>query len=78
MQAQLDGTAAALERPGLAAIAVALAEVLDTKSAVPQHAAAAHRLVEVLGTLAKSSTRRGRLTVVRGMTTQRGTDSISP
>ena len=68
VQAQLDGTAAALERPGLAAIAIRLAEVLDNQSAIPQHAAAAHRLVEILGTLSKSSTRRTRLSAVRSMT----------
>ena len=68
MQAQLDGTAAALERPGLAAIAIRLAEVLDNQSAIPQHAAAAHRLSEILGTLSKSSTRRTRLSAVRSMT----------
>lgn len=68
VQAQLDGTAAAQERPGLAAIAVRLAEVLDNQSAIPQHAAAAHRLVEILGTLSKSSMRRTRLSMVRSMT----------
>lgn len=68
VQAQLEGTAAALERPGLAAIAVRLAEVLDNQSAIPQHAAAAHRLVEILGTLSKSSMRRTRLSMVRSMT----------
>jgi hypothetical protein len=68
VRAQLDNTAAALERPGLAAIAVRLAAVLDNQTAIPQHAAAAHRLVEILTTLSKSSTRRGRLSAVRSMT----------
>lgn len=68
VRAQLDDSAAAAERPGLAAIAIALAAVLDNQSAVPQHASAAHRLVEVLGALSKVSARRGRLSLVRGMT----------
>lgn len=71
VRAQLDTTAAARERPGLAAIAVALAEVLDNQSAIPQHAAAAHRLIELLGLMSKSATRHGRLTVVRSMTEQK-------
>lgn len=68
VRAQLAGTAAAQERPGLTAIAIRLAQVLDNQTAIPQHAAAAHRLMEVLTTLSKSSTRRGRLSMVRGMT----------
>jgi hypothetical protein len=68
VQAQLDGLPAAQDRPGLAAIAVRLAEVLDNQTAIPQHAAAAHRLVEILGTLSKSSIRRTRLSAVRSMT----------
>lgn len=68
VRAQLDVGIAADERPGLAAIAIALAAVLDNQSAVPQHASAAHRLVELLGTLSKASNRRGRLTAVRDMT----------
>ena len=72
VRAQLADTAAALERPGLTAIAIRLAQVLDNQTAIPQHAAAAHRLTEVLTTLSKSSTRRGRLSVVRSMTGQSG------
>lgn len=71
--AQLGGLAAAEERPAMAAIALALARVLDNEAAIPQHAAAAHRLVEVLGALHKGSNRRGRLAAVRAMT-PRGTD----
>lgn len=56
------------ERPGLAAVAVALARVLDNPTAVPQHPSAAHRLSEVLDRLGKSQPRRGRLSAVRGLT----------
>ena len=77
VEAQLADLPAAQDRPGLAAIAVRLAEVLDRPDAVPQHAAAAHRLVEVLSTLTASSIRRTRLTAVRSLT-QRGTDSMLP
>lgn len=66
--AQVENMAGAEERPGLVAIALALAAILDNPNAIPQHAAAAHRLMEVLTTLSKSSTRRGRLSMVRGMT----------
>ncbi len=66
--AQLADTAAAHERPGLYAIAIRLAQLLDSPSAVPQHASAAHRLTEILTILSKSSTRRGRLAAVRDMT----------
>ena len=66
--AQLADTAAAQERPGLYAIAIRLAQLLDNPDAVPQYASAAHRLTEVLTTLSKSSTRRGKLRAVRGMT----------
>lgn len=66
--AQLADTAAAQERPGLYAVAIRLAQLLDNPDAVPQYASAAHRLTEVLTNLSKSSTRRGKLRAVRGMT----------
>ena len=65
---QIGGTAAAQERPGLFAIAIRLAQLLDNPAAVPQHAAAAHRLTEVLERLAQSQPRRGRLSAVRDLT----------
>lgn len=68
VRAQLANTAAAQERPGLYAVAIRLAQLLDRDDAIPQHASAAHRLTEVLTTLSKSSNRRGRLSMVRGMT----------
>ena len=70
VRAQLAQTDAARERPGLYAIAIRLAQLLDREDCVPQYAAAAHRLTEVLGTLSKSSARRGRLATVRDMTSR--------
>jgi len=66
--AQLADNPAAQERPGLYAIAIRLAQLLDNPDAVPQYASAAHRLTEVLTILSKSAARRGRLSAVRGMT----------
>jgi len=72
VQAQIDRLGAAESRPGLAAIAVCLAELLDNPHAVPQHPAAAGRLVELLGKLAQDQRRGGRLAAVRDMTDRRG------
>lgn len=66
--AQLESNPAALERPGVAAIALALARVLDNDAAIPQHPSAAHRLTEILAVLSKTAHRRGRLRAVRTMT----------
>lgn len=68
VRAQLADNPAAQERPGLYAIAIRLAQLLDNPDAVPQYASAAHRLTEVLTILSKSAARRGRLSAVRGMT----------
>lgn len=68
VRAQLAEAIIAGERPGLIAIALVLAADLDNPHAVPQRAALAHRLTEILAALSKSATRGGRLRVVRGMT----------
>lgn len=68
VQRQLDALGAVEARPGMAAIALRLAELLDNPLALPQHPAAAGRLVELLGRLSKEQQRRGRLTAVRDMT----------
>lgn len=68
VRAQLEDLGAFQRRPGLAAIAVRLAELLENPLALPHHAAAAHRLVELLGRLAKETPRPGRLAAVRDMT----------
>ena len=66
--AQLADLDAARHRPGLAAAAIRLAELLDRPEAMPQHPAAAGRLVELLEKLTRGNAKRGRLTVVRTMT----------
>ncbi len=68
VRAQLADTAAAQERPGLYAVAVRLAQLLDNPDAVPQYASAAHRLTEILGRLSKDTQRRGKLAAVRALT----------
>jgi hypothetical protein len=56
-------------RPGLAAAALAMAAILDKELYVAQQPAAAGRLVQILGMLAKRSNRRGGfLQSVRAMT----------
>ncbi len=78
VRAQLAGLPAAEDHPGLVAVAIRLGQLMDTESAVPQYASAAKVLTDVLSTLSKHSTRRARLSAVRDMTNQRGTDSILP
>lgn len=57
-------------RPGLVAVALALARVLDSPAAVAQWPSAAHRLSETLDKLRKGSEgRSGRLAAVQRMTT---------
>lgn len=62
-------------RPGLTAVALALARVLDNPAARNQAAAAAKVLVNVLDKLASASARgrRGHLSSVRTMTQKGGT-----
>ncbi len=69
VQAELDAASAAAERPGLAAIALALAAILDEPKHVAAQPAAARQLVAVLNTLAKRISRRGKLALVKSMTT---------
>ena len=68
VRAELDGAPAAVERPGLAAAAVALAAILDDSKQVAVQPAAARQLVTILGTLTKRMQRRGKLAVVKSMT----------
>jgi hypothetical protein len=63
------------ERPGLAA--AALARLLDNTLALPQHPAAAGRLVEILGRLSKGAQRRGKLFAVKALTSSAETAQIS-
>jgi hypothetical protein len=71
VRAELDASAAAAERPGLTAVALALAAILDDAKHVPTQPAAARHLVAILGTLSKPAQRRGKLAVVKSMTPQR-------
>lgn len=72
VQAQLDELGVTDSRPGLSAIALKLAELLDNPLALPQHPAAAGRLVELIGRLSKERQRHGRLAAVRSMTERSG------
>ena len=67
----LEHLPSAQERPGVFAVALQLAAVLDNQTAIPQHASAARVLNEIITTLSKHSTRRTRLSVVRSMTPRR-------
>lgn len=68
VRAQLEHLPAAQDRPGLFAIAIRLAQLMDNQSAVPQYASAAKVLTDIITTLSKQSRRPGRLTAVRDMT----------
>ncbi|VBA60293.1 hypothetical protein [Mycobacterium attenuatum] len=68
VQAEIDASPIAGQRPGLAAIALAMARILDNPHAIPQQPAAAARLVELLGKLSKGTQPRARLAAVQKMT----------
>jgi hypothetical protein len=65
---ELGAAPAAAERPGLTALALALAAILDDAKHVPTQPAAARQLATILGTLSKRAQRRGKLAVVKSMT----------
>jgi hypothetical protein len=69
--AEIAALASAEARPGLAAIAAALARLLDDPTAKTPKPAAAKVLVSVLDTLRKGSAQgqRGSLSLVKSMTT---------
>ena len=72
VELELAGLPAAQLRPSLAAIATAMAKILDGRVPTPKPAAA-KVLVNVLDTLHKGSTqRRGNLALVRTMTKKDG------
>jgi hypothetical protein len=68
---QAEIGAAADARPGLAAVALCLARLVDNPRAVNQHPAAARVLASLLDKLASASAqrRRGGLALVKSMTT---------
>jgi hypothetical protein len=72
VQAEIGGLA--ITRPSLAAIALAMARILDNPKARSAQPSAAKVLVSVLDTLHKESAqaRRGNLAVVREMTEKGG------
>jgi hypothetical protein len=69
VRGELGAAPAAAERPGLAAAALALAAILDDPQHVAVQPAAARQLVTILGTFSKRTQRRGKLAVVKSMTT---------
>jgi hypothetical protein len=73
VESELGGLAAAQLRPSLAAIALAMARILDWRVPTPKPAAA-KALVSALDALHKSSAqgRRGNLALVKEMTTKDG------
>jgi hypothetical protein len=72
--AEIAGLASAEARPGLAAVATAMARLLDDPRAKTPKPAAAKVLVTVLDTLHKGSaqSRRGNLAMVKSMTKKGG------
>jgi hypothetical protein len=69
VRAELDFASAAAERPGLTAVALALAGILDDSRYVATQPAAARQLVAILATLNRRVHQRKRLAVVKAMTT---------
>lgn len=60
---------AARDRPGQVATALAMARIMDSPLAIPQHPAAAGKLLEVLESLGRvGRKRKGKLAAVREMT----------
>ena len=55
--------------PSLAQVALAMARILDNPKAISTQPAAARQLVAILGTFSKWTQRRGKLAVVKSMTT---------
>ncbi|MHA4848779.1 hypothetical protein L1080_004425 [Rhodococcus sp. MSC1_016] len=55
---EIAGFVGAEDHPGLIATALALARILDTPSAIAQHAAAAGRLMDLMITLGKSGKKK--------------------
>ena len=65
---ELGAAPAAAERPGLTAVALPLAAILDDHQHVAVQPAAARQLVTILGTLSKRPQHREKLAVVKSMT----------
>lgn len=68
VMAEIAGLSTAEQRPGLVAVALAHARVLDDPLAISQHASNGHRLAEALDKLRKGAdARTGRLASVRSI-----------
>jgi hypothetical protein len=67
VRAELEAAPTASERPGLAAVALALATILDNPKHIPTQPAAARQLVTILDRLSKRTHPGGRLAAVRAM-----------
>ena len=65
MRDEVNAASAAAERPGLRAVALALAEILDDPRHVVTQPAAARQLVAILGTLSKRTQPRGKGSAAR-------------
>ena len=66
---EIEKLAATEDRSGVAAVALAMARILDSPVALAQHPAAASRLMESLDKLRKGGRRaRGKLAAVKDMT----------
>ena len=70
LRAELNAAPAADECPGLTAVALGLAAILDDSKHVVVQPAAAHQLVAILGSLSKRTQRCGKLAVVKSMVNQ--------
>ncbi len=68
VRTQLEHLPSAQERPGVFAVALQLAAVLDNQTAIPQHASTARVLTDIITSLSRQSRRPGRLSAVRSMT----------
>ena len=68
VRTQFEGTAIAQDRPGVFAIAIRLAQLLDDQTAVPQYSSASRVLTDIIATLSRQSRGPGRLRAVRSMT----------
>ncbi len=74
VRAEIEGSAGAEARPGVAAAAAALGRLLDSPRVMSAHPPAAKALTMLLGTLGKAPARgrRGGLALVKAMTERGG------
>jgi hypothetical protein len=68
VRAELEAGPSAAERPGLTAVALALAGILDDPKHVATQPAAARQLIAILAVLSKRLQRQGNLKALKSMT----------